>query len=343
MDFIIDLLGLSDVDIVPQVANLIWIGSLYSLFALGYAIIFSVLGVLNLAHSAIFMWGAYIGMAFACGDSVFYFNDAQCPEVIRPVWAIIPVAMIGGGLVAIFVDRVAFYPLRQRNAPRLSQLISSIGVAIMLVALAELIFAKESISLPLDAIPRRALDIPDNLSMSNPISIFRVAFGMFLVEQNIRLTLVQFGIIVLTFILMIVLSFVITQTRLGQGMRTVAENARVGQLLGVNTNNVYTVAFFISGALAGAAGALYTLNINRYLPSAGSELTLKGLTVIVLGGLGSIRGAVLGGYLVALIEVYMVAATSYGYMSDVVVFVLFFFVLMFRPQGLLGQPLEDRA
>lgn len=340
MDFLIDFFNLDDVQWVPQIVNIIWNGSLYSIFALGYALIFSVLGVLNLAHSAIFMWGAYIGLWAACGNSVF---DGACPEVQNPIWWVMPAAMIGGGIVAILVDRVAFYPLRQRNAPRLSQLISSIGVAIMMIAIAELVFGKERLTMPLDAIPRRNLNIPDGLSIDNPLDLLQIGAGMFIAEYNILLTPVRLQIVIISLILMVVLGFIVTQTRLGQGMRTVAYNARVGGLLGVNVDNVYMVAFFISGALAGAAGMLYTLNSNVFLPTTGSELTLKGLTVIVLGGLGSIRGAVLGGYLVAAIEVYMVAATDYGSLSDAVVFMLFFLVLMFRPQGILGQPLQDRA
>ncbi|PJF45003.1 MAG: hypothetical protein CUN55_01105 [Phototrophicales bacterium] len=340
MDFLIDFFNLNDVQWVPQIVNIIWNGSLYSLFALGYALIFSVLGVLNLAHSAIFMWGAYVGLWAVCGNTVF---DGQCPAVDVPVWWAIPAAMIGGGIIAILVDRIAFYPLRQRNAPRLSQLISSIGIAIMMVAIAELVFGKERLSMPLDAIPRRNFDIPDGLSIENPLDIGRIGLGMYVAEFNILLTPVRLQIIVVSLILMIFLGFIVTQTRLGQGMRTVAFSERVSSLLGVHVDNIYMIAFFISGALAGAAGMLYTLNSNVFLPSTGSELTLKGLTVIVLGGLGSIRGAVLGGYLVAAIEVYMVAATDYGGLADAVVFFLFFLVLMFRPQGILGQPLPDRA
>ncbi len=340
MDFLIDFFNLDDVQWVPQIANMIWRGSLYSIFALGYALIFSVLGVLNLAHSAIFMWGAYIGLWAVCGNSVL---DGQCPEINNPIWWAMPAAMIGGGIVAILVDRVAFYPLRQRNAPRLSQLISSIGVAIMMIAIAELVFGKERLTMPLDAISRSNLNIPDGRNLDNPLHVLQVGWGFFVAENNILLTPVRLQIILVSLVLMVLLGFIVTQTRLGQGMRTVAFNPKVGGLLGVNVDNVYMVSFFISGALAGAAGMLYTLNSNVFLPSTGGELTLKGLTVIVLGGLGSIRGAVLGGYLVAAIEVYMIAATSYGSLADAVVFFLFFLVLMFRPQGILGQPLQDRV
>ena len=142
---------------------------------------------------------------------------------------------------------------------------------------------------------------------------------------------------IIALVLMVVLSYIVAQTRLGQGMRTVAFNARVGSLLGVNTDNIYMIAFFISGAMAGAAGALYSLAYTVPVdPFIGDTYALKGLTVIVLGGLGSIRGAVLGGFMVAGLEVYVTAATDYGYLDQAFVFLLFFIILLVRPQGILG-------
>lgn len=114
-------------NVTQQLVNAIWLGSVYSLFALGYALVFSVLGVLNLAHSAVFMWGAFIGLI-----SVIQFG--------LPVWMALPVAMVGAGVIAVVLERVAFAPLRKRGAPRISQLISSIGASIFLVSLAQLVF-----------------------------------------------------------------------------------------------------------------------------------------------------------------------------------------------------------
>lgn len=337
---IIQLLGLQDVDIPQQTINILSRGSIYSLFALGYAIVFSVLGVLNLSHSAVFTWGAFIGITTVCGDSVV---GGTCTVLQRPIWTAIPVAIVGAGVLSVTIDRLAFYPLRKRDAPRLSQLISSIGVAIVLVNLAQRIYGADPKRYPVDKVPDKPIRIPLDLDIESPINLVRVTFAMLINDLGITISLLKISVMLISVLLMVLLSYVVTKTRLGQGMRTVAFQARTGSLLGVNPDNIYMVAFFISGALAGAGGVLYSLAFNTVRPSLGEELALKGLTVIVLGGLGSIRGAVLGGFFVALIEVYIEAATDYAYLSNAFVFLLFFLILLLRPQGILGQAVETRA
>lgn len=314
----IDFLGLGDVNIPQQIVNALWAGSLYSLFALGYAMIFSVLGVLNLSHSAVFMWGGMIGMTAVCGNDIL--DGGRCEALQASIWLSIPIAMLAGGLLSVAVDRVAFHPLRKRNAPRLAQLISSIGVAIMLVNLAQLRYGAAAKYWPSDALPKDPLE---NL------------------PYDIVVTRIQLLIFIIAMIIMVVLGFIVARTPLGKQLRTVAFNQQVSGLLGINVDRIYIIAFFISGALAGAGGALYTWAFNGS-PFMGDTLALKGLTVIVLGGLGSIRGAVIGGFLVAIIEVYAVAI-GYSDLRDVFVFTLFFIVVLARPQGLLGQPVSDRA
>jgi branched-chain amino acid transport system permease protein len=305
-----------NIDIPQQVANALWLGGLYSLFALGYALIFSVLGLLNLSHSAVFMWGAFIGLYAACGDQVL---AASCTELVRPIWLALPAAMIGAGLISVAVDRVAFWPLRRRNAPRMNQLISSIGAAALLVNLAQLRFGAAQKRFPFGSVP------------NDPIK------GLPFVVTPIQILalLIALG-------LMIALRALVLKTRLGRGMRTVAFNERVARLFGVNVDTTYMIAFFISGALAGAAGMLYGLAFNSMTPFMGESVALKGLTVIVLGGLGSIEGAVIGGFLVAGIEVFSVALGRSD-IRDAFVFLLLFLILLARPQGLLGQSLEERA
>ena len=144
-----------NIDIPQQIVNALWLGGLYSLFALGYALIFSVLGLLNLSHSAVFVWGAFIGLYAACGDQVY---AATCSELARPIWVAVPMAMIGAGLISVVVDRVAFWPLRQRNAPRMNQLISSIGAAALLVDLAQLQFGTSPKRFPPGSIPTDPID-----------------------------------------------------------------------------------------------------------------------------------------------------------------------------------------
>jgi branched-chain amino acid transport system permease protein len=258
-----------NIDIPQQVVNALWLGSLYSLFALGYALIFSVLGLLNLSHSAVFVWGAFIGLYAACGDQVY---ASTCSELARPILIAVPMAMIDAGLISVAVDRVAFWPLRQRSAPRMNQLISSIGAAALLVNLAQLRFGAAPKRFPPDSIPTKPIE------------------GLPFV-----VTPIQVAVLIIALLLMIALRLLVMRTRLGRGMRTVAFSGRVAGLFGVNVDQTYMIAFFISGALAGAAGMLYGLAFNSMTPFMGESVALKGLTVIVLGGLGSIEGAVVGG------------------------------------------------
>jgi branched-chain amino acid transport system permease protein len=305
-----------DIDIPQQVVNALWSGGLYSLFALGYALIFSVLGLLNLSHSAVFVWGAFIGLYAACGDQVY---ASTCSELERPIWLALPLAMIGAGLISVMVDRVAFWPLRQRGAPRMNQLISSIGAAALLVNLAQIRFGAAQKRFPPGSIPDDPID------------------GLPFVISPI-----QVAVLIIALILMLLLRLMVMKSRLGRATRTVAFSGRLAGLFGVNVDQTYMIAFFISGALAGAAGMMYGLAFNSMTPFIGESVALKGLTVIVLGGLGSIEGAVIGGFLVAGIEVFSVALGRSD-LRDAFVFLLLFLILLVRPQGLLGQQIEDRA
>ncbi len=293
-------------NLTQQVVNAIWLGGVYSLFALGYALVFSVLGVLNLAHSAVFMWGAFIGLTVVT-------------RLGLSVWLAVPVAMLGAGLIGVLLDIVAFAPLRRRNAPRISQLISSIGVAILLVNVAQLLFGTQPQRFPLGTIPADPLpDLP------------------------FRVTPIQIIILLVSVTLMALLQVLVNRTRTGQAMRAVAFNQRVASLLGVNVGGVFRLTFFLAGALAGAAGVLFGLAYNSMTPFMGDAVALKGLTVIVLGGLGNIQGAVLGGFVVAALEVFSIAAGGSNY-RDAFVFTLLFLILLFRPQGLVGQAQQNRA
>ncbi len=293
-------------NITQQVVNAIWLGGVYSLFALGYALVFSVLGVLNLAHSAVFMWGAFIGLV-----AVTQFGLS--------IWLSIPVAMLGAGIIGVLLDIVAFAPLRRRNAPRISQLISSIGAAILLVNLAQLRFGTTVQRFPPGTIPSDTIE------------------GL-----PFRVTPIQVIILVISLVLMALLRYLVMNTRIGQAMRAVAFNSRVAGLLGIDVTRIFRLTFFLAGALAGAAGVLFGLAYNSMTPFMGDPVALKGLTVIVLGGLGNITGAVVGGFLVAALEVFSIAAGGSNY-RDAFVFTLLFLILLFRPQGLLGQASVNRA
>jgi branched-chain amino acid transport system permease protein len=295
-----------NINLLQQIVNAIWLGGVYSLFSLGYALVFSILGILNLAHSAVFMWGAFIGLTVVLRLNV-------------SVWLSIPIAMLGAGVIGVILDTVAFAPLRRRNAPRISQLISSIGASILLVNIAQLLFGTQPQRFPLGSIPTQSIE------------------GL-----PFRITPIQIIILVVSIVLMVALQFLIARTRIGQAMRAVAFNQRVAGLLGINTGQIFQFTFFLAGALAGAAGVLFGLAYNSMTPFMGDQVALKGLTVIVLGGLGNIQGAVVGGFVVAFLEVFSIAAGGSNY-REAIVFSLLFLMLLFRPQGLVGEAQQNRA
>ena len=295
---------------LQQLINALSLGTIYSLFALGYALVFSVLGVLNLAHSAVFTSGAVIGLL-----------------MVRYLGASVPVAfvgaMIGSGIVGIVLELIAFRPLRRRNAPRISQLISSIGAAIVIVNLTQLLFQT--------LFARTEEYFPRGLITEEPVILGSLSI------QPIRIIS-----LVVALVLMALLQLLVRHTKLGLAMRSVAYNQRTSRLLGIDVNGVFLFTFFLAGALGGAGGLLYGLSFTRVTPFMGQDIALLGLTAIVLGGMGSIQGAVLGGFLVAIFQTLSIALGSSNY-RDAIVFILLFLILLVRPQGLLGQPEQNRA
>lgn len=283
-----------------QVVNAIWLGAVYSLFALGYTLIFGVLGMLNLAHPSLYMWGAFIGLI--------------CVSTLHmPIWLALPVAMLFSGVLSILLDRIAFRPLRARNATRLTTLISSIGASIVLISTAQGIFGAQVSRFPINIFP---------------VHVFKIG--------TVSVTLLQLTILGISIGIMIFLRWLIMGTRMGQSMRAVAFNTVTASRLGIHVDSVIMQTFFIAGALAGAAGVLLGLAFNSISPFMGGPMNLKGLTVIVLGGLGNIEGAVLGGFILAFSEVMSVAYLSSD-LRDAVSFILLFIILLLRPNGLLGR------
>jgi branched-chain amino acid transport system permease protein len=320
---------------LQQIANAIVLGAVYSLFAIGYALVFSVLGVLNLAHSAVFMWGAMFGLLAVNGlngviPKLYVVTGASYDPILRwyglptitpvniSIFLALPLAMMGGGLLGVLLDIVAFRPLRRRNAPRISQLISSIGASVLLVSLAQRLMGSQFLSYPSGTLPTATIrGLPFNV------------------------TPVQVMIVVVSLALVLLLRLLVLKTRLGQAMRAVAYNARTAELLGINVNQIFRNTFFLAGALAAIAGVFYGINYQTSF-FMGEKVALKGLTVIVLGGLGNIPGAVLGGFAVAAIQVFVTSVSKSDY-SEIAVFLLLFLILLIRPQGLIGQKEQSRA
>lgn len=289
-----------------QLVNALWLGSVYALFALGYTLVFGVLDILNLAHGAVFMWGAFFGLL-------------AVTQLGLPIWAALPVAMLGSGLLGIVLDRVAFRPLRKRNAPQLSAIISSIGASTILVSMAQGAFGAQVSRFPLETLPSQVF-----------------TFG------TVRITLIQLIVFAASVLLMIALLLFMQRSRSGKAMRAVAYSGRISALLGINVDRIIVTTFFVSSALAGASGVFLGLAFSAISPFMGAPIELKGLTVIILGGLGNVPGAILAGFLLALTEVFGVAYVSSDF-RDAIAFTVLILVLLFRPAGLLGTAVERRA
>jgi branched-chain amino acid transport system permease protein len=281
-----------------QIINGLFLGSIYALFALGYTLVFGVLDILNLAHAAIFMLACFVALALV--DHGFH------------ILAALPLAVLAAGMLGLVLERVAFRPLRGRANSNFSGLISSIAVAIVFEAIALEAFGPNVSRFPFGTVPDRQVELLGAVVSRLQLTIVAVAVGIFLV-----------------------LTWLVTRTRLGREIRAVAESPRAARILGVNVDRVIAASFFISSALGGAAGVLFGLAFNSISPDMGRSVELKGLAVIILGGMGSMPGAVIAGFALGLTEVFVVAHLGASF-RDVVSFAGLFLILVLRPRGLLG-------
>jgi branched-chain amino acid transport system permease protein len=286
--------------LAQQIVNGLFLGSVYALFALGYTLIFGILDILNLAHASVFMLGAFAALVFV---TTFGWS----------VWPALLGAMLVCALLGVLLERIAFAPLRRRPDTHLSGLISSIAVATMFEAFALWRFEARTQRFPIGSFPESNINV----------------FGASVSE-------VQLLILAIAIVLMGVLQFVVRRTRLGSAMRAVAENERAARVLGIDVERTIVLSFAIASALGGAAGVLYGLAFNSISPDMGGSIELRGLAVIIVGGMGSIPGAVLGGFLLGLVEVMSVALTGQSSYRDAIAFAALFLVLLIRPNGILG-------
>lgn len=283
-----------------QIVNGLFLGSIYALFALGYTLVFGVLDILNLAHQAVFMLCAYVALLLVGSLHLHMF-------------AAFPLAVLAGGLLGVVVDRVAFKPLRGRSDSNISGLISSIALATILEAAGLQLFGPGVERFPLGTVPDRSVQI-----------------GGAIVSE------LQVVIIAIALVVMGALTFLLQRTRLGRRIRAVAESPLAARILGVNVDRVIAAAFFLSSALGAAAGVLFGLAFNNVAPDMGRAVELKGLAVIILGGMGSMPGAAVAGFALGLLEVFTVAKLGSSY-RDAIAFGVLFLVLVLRPHGLFGK------
>ena len=306
---------------LQQIVNGLVAGSLYALVALGYTMVYGILGLINFAHGEVLMVGALVAL------SVIAYVIAAFPGLNGIVvlaigmLAAMPVCMVLGYLI----ERLAYRPLR--NAPRLAPLITAIGVSFFLQVLAMIVWGRGYHTFP-QLIPTSPLQLVEGVFIS-PVQITTIALS----------ALMMVGLMVL-----------VNKTKLGRAMRATAENHRVAGLMGVDANAIISATFIIASALAAVAGVMYASNFGIAHYAMGSIPGLKAFTAAVLGGIGNLAGAVVGGIMLGLIE-----SIGAGYLEpltlgilnssyqDIFAFMALILALVFRPSGLLGERVADRA
>ncbi|HLN85622.1 MAG TPA: branched-chain amino acid ABC transporter permease [Candidatus Limnocylindrales bacterium] len=289
-----------------QLVNAISLGGVYALFALGFTLVFGVLNVVNLAHGAIFMLGSYAAL-----QAVLLFRV--------PLLAALMFAMLVTAVAGWLLDKMIFAPLRARQAPHLAPMIATIGLAIALNSTVQGLFGAENLRFPAETLPANVL-----------------SFGA------IQITQLEIQIIFLALVLMAVLLWGLKQTRVGWALRGLAESPKAAALLGVNVEGYFRATAVVASSLGGVAGVLIALYSNAVFPSMGQPMLHKGIAVVILGGMGDVRGALLGGFFLGFAEVFSVAYIG-STMRDAVAFGLLFAILLLRPQGLFGQAAQRRA
>jgi len=285
--------------LIQQLANGLFLGAVYALFAIGYTLIFGVLDILNLAHAAIFMLAAFVALSLV---------GAGLPLVLA-----FALALVFAGFLGVLLDRVAFAPLRRRNAGTLVPLISSIGAAIIMQGVARGIWGPDEHRFPSSALSTSEIHLGGVTVGALDLLILAIALAM-----------------------MGVLSYVLRSTPLGRAIRAVAADRVAAAILGVDIERTIALTFFIASALGGAAGILIGLQYNSVSLEMGSRIELKGLAIIILGGMGSVTGAVIGAFILGAVETLSIAYISSSY-RDAIAFGVMFLILVLRPTGLLGK------
>ena len=297
-----------------ELVNGLTTGALYSLVALGFSMVYGVLKLLNFAHGDLYMVGAYIGFFV-----IQWFGGPSHLTIAVPLLLVIMFVLAGGlvGGLGVAIERFAYRPLR--DAPRIAPLITAIGVSFFLESSALLLFGAQY----------RVYNTAEFISLSSGIQI-----------GSVTIDSVQILVLVLGVVLMAGLQLLVNRTRLGRQMRAVAADREAAEMLGINVNFVITATFFLGSALAGVAGIMGGLLFNQVTATIGFIAGLKAFTAAVVGGIGSIPGAMLGGLFIGVAESFVTGYISSTY-SNLIVFGILIVVMLLRPSGLLGRaPLQ---
>jgi branched-chain amino acid transport system permease protein len=293
-----------------ELVNGVTTGALYSLVALGFSMVYGVLKLLNFAHGDVYMIGAYIGFFV-----IQWFGGAANVSIPVPLLLTIMFVLAAGacGGLGVAIERFAYRPLR--DAPRIAPLITAIGISFFLESSALLLFGAQY----------RVYNTAEFISLSSGIRI-----------GSVTIDSVQILVLVMGIVLMAGLQLLVNRTKLGKQMRAVAADREAAEMLGINVNFTITATFFLGSALAGVAGVMGGLLFNQVTSTIGFIVGLKAFTAAVVGGIGSLPGAMLGGLLIGVAESFTIGYLSSTY-SNLLVFALLIIVMLVRPSGLLGR------
>lgn len=292
-------------DFLSQIINGLGIGSIYALVALGYSMVYGIVQLINFAHGDIIMVGAYVTYL------VLVVAGA-------PLWAAVLASIVFCTVAGILIERVAYRRLLTMGAPRISLLITAIGVSIFLQNFSQLLFSSSGKSMPV-LFPAVSYDL-GSMQISSVTAI------------NILTSVV----------LMVLLQLLVNKTKIGKAMRATSEDAGAAKLMGINTNITVAFTFGVGSALAAVGAVLYCGAYPLITPYMGGMLGLKAFVAAVLGGIGSIPGAMLGGYMIGVAESLTKAAGG-SQVTDAVVFGILIIVLLFKPAGLLGKNVREKV
>jgi branched-chain amino acid transport system permease protein len=317
------------VGILPQVViDGLILGFMYALIALGYTMVYGVLEFINFAHSEVFIFGAFIGVEILLGLKTAGLLESL-PWVLVLLLALLG-GMVASGLLAFSVERVAYRPLR--HAPRLIPLISAIGVSF---------FLQDAIRL-FESIWRNAFNL-----VYPSLDILNVRFEY---TSTIDVSLKSLVVILCALLMLWALHALVNRTKIGTAIRAVAEDQAAASLMGINVNQIISLTFVIGGAMGGAAGVLFGVQYGLINPYSGFIPGLKAFTAAVLGGIGNIPGAMLGGLVLGLLEAFaasylsLLTGGAFGAeYKDIFAFSVLILILIFRPKGLLGEVVRGRA
>ncbi|MCL2412209.1 MAG: branched-chain amino acid ABC transporter permease [Treponema sp.] len=290
--------------VLQQLVNGISLGSIYALIALGFSMVYGIAKLLNFAHGDVLMIGAYTG---------FFVLSAIGMGLQGIVFSLI-IAMIVCVIFALSIERLAYRPLRERGAPRLNYLITAIAVSLIIQNTARILPFMGPTPRRFPHPPIRSIQIVEGLSVSN----------------------IQIIIVVLSAILMLILNFIVNYTKRGKAMRAVSFDPQAASLMGISVSRTIAFTFALGATLAGAGGVLFASAYPLVNPTMGMMPGLKAFVAAVLGGIGSVPGAMLGGYVLGIAEIFAAGFISSQF-ADAISFAILIIVLLFRPSGILGK------